>query len=94
MFGRSAASEEEDDLETDPIITGEPYGIGNIILQALGGLIAVPFVLVNIGISGLKATVKVAIGILEYVARLGGVPVEPPDDSDKSKPVPTKSGGD
>ncbi|MBC7871185.1 MAG: NADH-quinone oxidoreductase subunit NuoH [Chitinophagaceae bacterium] len=94
MFGRSPAGEEDDDLETDPIITGEPYGIGNIILQALGGLIAVPFVLVNIGISGLKATVKVAIGILEYVARLGGVPVEPPDDSDKSKPVPTKSGGD
>lgn len=38
---------EIEDLATDPIITGERGGIGYALVQALGGLLAVPFVLYN-----------------------------------------------
>jgi NADH-quinone oxidoreductase subunit H len=51
LFGRDKASEEEPDVDDDPIITGERRGLGYATLQVVGGVLAVPFVLYN---SGLK----------------------------------------
>lgn len=52
LFGRDkAAQQDEKDVDDDPIITGERRGIGYVALQAVGGVLAVPFVLYN---SGLK----------------------------------------
>ncbi len=39
--------EPEDDLAADSMITGERTGVGYLALQAVGGLLAVPFVLYN-----------------------------------------------
>jgi NADH-quinone oxidoreductase subunit H len=41
----SGETEDEDEYEDDPIITGERRGIGWIALQGLGGLLAAPFVM-------------------------------------------------
>jgi NADH-quinone oxidoreductase subunit H len=91
LGGRANAEEDEaDDLETDPVITGEAYGLGHIILQVIGGLLAIPFVLWDVTVGALKAVLRVAIGFLEYVARLGGVPVE----ENKDESALTKTGGD
>lgn len=39
--------EAEEDIFTDPVITGQPRSIGWVVLQLVGGLIAVPFAIVN-----------------------------------------------
>lgn len=66
IFGRDKhAEEEESDLETDPVITGERRGIGYALLLVVGGLLAVPFVLFRSG-----------IGMLQKLAKLGEEPVE------------------
>src|SRR5690606_31800661 len=56
-----------DDLENDPVITGERRGFGPLALLVLGGLLAIPFALV-------KGTIRV----LEGIARLA--PEERKDD--------------
>ncbi len=50
LFLREPSSErstQQPDLAEDPIITGERRGIGWILLNLVGGLIAIPFLLVN-----------------------------------------------
>lgn len=78
---RSDADTEEDDLEYDPIITGEQGGVGYMALQAIGGLLAVPFVLYDF-----------TLNVLDRLASLGGKPDD--SDDDDSKKLPAKSGGD
>jgi len=51
LFGRDKASEDDSDVDNDPMITGERRGLGYVTLQAVGGVLAVPFVLYS---SGLK----------------------------------------
>lgn len=80
FFLRNAGSEpeeEEDDLTDDPIITGERRGLGWSLLMLLGGLVAIPFALVN----GL-------IGLLEGAGRAG----ETPSDETAIEPAETASG--
>jgi hypothetical protein len=47
MFARddNAAEQPEGDIESDPVITGARRDIGYIVMQAIGGLVALPFVL-------------------------------------------------
>jgi len=48
MFGRDDRSEQaESDIESDPIITGARRDIGYVIMQVIGGLVAIPFILFN-----------------------------------------------
>jgi NADH-quinone oxidoreductase subunit H len=47
-------------LEDDPIITGEPRGLGHVALQLVGGLVAIPFVLYNATISALQKLATLA----------------------------------
>jgi NADH-quinone oxidoreductase subunit H len=54
---------EEADIETDPVITGERRSFAYGVLQAIGGLLAVPFVLIG-------AVIK----LLERVSQLGDEP--------------------
>jgi NADH-quinone oxidoreductase subunit H len=67
------------DLADDPLITGERRGMGWILVNLIGGLIAVPFVLVESLIRG-----------LESVEKAGGVNTE----EKAIVPVEDKSGGD
>lgn len=54
-FLRAAGTaEEEDPFEVDPVITGERRGLGWYGLMAVGGLLAVPFVLWNFTIKALE----------------------------------------
>ncbi len=54
--------QEEDDLANDPLITGERSGLGWTLLNLLGGLVAVPFLIVNGIINGLESFGKAAAG--------------------------------
>ena len=48
LFLRDSGEEvEEDSLQDDPLITGERGGLGWALLQILGGLIAIPFLLIK-----------------------------------------------
>jgi NADH-quinone oxidoreductase subunit H len=49
----------ESDLANDPIVTGERKGMGWALLNLLGGIIAIPFVLVESLIRGLETVEKV-----------------------------------
>jgi NADH-quinone oxidoreductase subunit H len=62
-LSRPQEGAEEADIETDPVITGERGGIGYGALQAIGGLLALPFVLI-----------RSAIGLLERLSQLGEEP--------------------
>jgi NADH-quinone oxidoreductase subunit H len=67
FLSRPSESEvEESDIESDPVITGDRGGIGYGVLQAVGGALAVPFVLYRNG-----------IGVLERLSRLGEEPGSP-----------------
>jgi NADH-quinone oxidoreductase subunit H len=68
-LNRAGEFERDDDnaWENDPVITGERRGVGYFALQVLGGILAVPFVL-------LKAT----IGVLDNLAKLA--PDDPQQD--------------
>jgi NADH-quinone oxidoreductase subunit H len=80
-FGR-ADEEEEDDLETDPMITGERRGVGYLALQILGGLLAIPFALYT--------------WTLRQLDRLGSVVEEPGEERaiEKAPPSNPRAGGD
>ncbi|MCU0496627.1 MAG: NADH-quinone oxidoreductase subunit NuoH [Anaerolineae bacterium] len=67
-----ATVEEEPDVESDPMITGERVGLGYMVLQAVGGLLAVPFVLFS--------------GTINLLERLGQLAGDEPEASD-NKPV-------
>lgn len=86
LVSRQQPAEADDDsLELDPVITGERSGVAYGALQLLGGLIAIPFVLVQ----GL-------ISFLEKIASLAGDDESPADDGDDTKTagsLPSKSGG-
>ena len=47
-------------MENDPVVTGERGGIGYMALQVLGGIIAVPFVLLKATIGALDSLAKLA----------------------------------
>lgn len=78
--------DEEEDVEDDPVITGERAGLGYNVLVLIGGLVALPFMLFQ----GL-------IGLLESVAKLAEEPAEPSAEEaaieEASASTPT-TGGD
>lgn len=81
MFGRDGSDEaEESDLETDPIITGARRDVGYIVMQALGGLVALPFLLYN--------------WTLKLLEGLAGMGERASKKSDDSNAVEKPSGGD
>jgi NADH-quinone oxidoreductase subunit H len=51
-------ADEEADIETDPVITGERGGVGYGALQAIGGLLAIPFILYTNAIKALDKASK------------------------------------
>ncbi|MBC8171648.1 MAG: NADH-quinone oxidoreductase subunit NuoH [Anaerolineae bacterium] len=59
----NAAEEDEPEFETDPVMTGERGGFGWGVLQAVGGLLAVPFILY-----------RALLNMLEKVSTLGDEP--------------------
>jgi NADH-quinone oxidoreductase subunit H len=82
---RGEGAEDEDDYENDPVITGDRGGIGFALLQVVGGLLSVPFMLFDFNVKA-----------LDGLASMGKDPNEPPppagEDADK---LPAKtSGGD
>jgi NADH-quinone oxidoreductase subunit H len=74
---------EEEDYEDDPVITGERAGLGFAVLQVVGGLIAIPFVLYEF-------TLK----MLEGIGRLDGGEPETGDAEESAPALPSESGGD
>ena len=82
---------DEDDVEDDPIITGDASGFGYMALQAVGGLIAVPFALFDF-------TINILDGIADFL------PDEEEDDEaedlpaledgDETQALPAQTGGD
>lgn len=58
-------AEAADELATDPIVTGDRQGIGWGLVNFVGTLIAIPFRLLNY-----------LIGVLENIAKAGGVEIE------------------
>jgi NADH-quinone oxidoreductase subunit H len=81
LFLRNRGEEEAEDeaLELDPVITGERGGVGYMILQVVGALLAIPFGLYNF-------TIKQ----LEGLASLGE---KPKDEDAKESPKPAKESG-
>jgi NADH-quinone oxidoreductase subunit H len=60
LLRRSGQDAEEVALEDDPIITGERRGIGWVILQVVGGLLAIPFSLYNATLKWLDSLAEAA----------------------------------
>lgn len=60
--------EAEEDIFNDPVITGQPRSIGWIILQLVGGLIAVPFAMFNSLVGTLEAFGEAAEGTSDETA--------------------------
>lgn len=74
----------DDDMETDPVITGERTGIGYALLTLIGGLF-------GFLIWGYEATIKVLDGLAKLGERADAAK---PEDSDESQPaLPAESGG-
>lgn len=66
VFGRDKADEDEDsDLESDPMITGERRGLAYTVLMIVGSLIAIPFGLFS-----------ATMNLLQKLAKLGDEPEE------------------
>jgi hypothetical protein len=80
---RNEEPAEEEDYEDDPVITGERGGLGFAVLQIVGGLIAIPFVLYEF-------TLK----MLDGIGRLDGGEPESDDVDDSAPALPSESGGD
>jgi NADH-quinone oxidoreductase subunit H len=78
---------EEDDVEDDPVITGEPQGIGYIILQLIGGLVAIPFLLFNFTVKQLENLASIA-----PVEEPTPAPPETEDPDQATLPAQTGSG--
>ena len=53
-------SDDSNAMENDPVITGERRGLGYMALQVLGGIIAIPFVLLQATIGALESLAKLA----------------------------------
>jgi len=53
---------EEEDPALYPMITGERGGLGHVILNVVGGLLAVPFVLFRYTLNALDSLAGVAAG--------------------------------
>lgn len=91
LYTTGTDSADEDDFEDDPMITGERGGLGYLILQAVGSLIAIPFGLFNFTITALE-------GIANYLPEEddsdsdGGAPAL--DDGTETEALPAQSGGD
>lgn len=83
MFGREEVATEDDDLETDPTITGERTGIAYAVLTLIGGLIAIPFVLYNF-----------TLDALDSLAKLGEDPAPEDAGSDDGPALPSEASGD
>ena len=60
LLGRERQQEQEEAL--DPMITGERGGLGHVILNIVGGLLAVPFVLYRYTLTALDSLAGVAAG--------------------------------
>ncbi|MCC6803783.1 MAG: NADH-quinone oxidoreductase subunit NuoH [Anaerolineae bacterium] len=58
--GELDRDEQQEDLANDPIITGENRGLGNVGLQVLGGLLAVPFALWDFTLNALDRLAQFA----------------------------------
>ncbi len=79
-------ADDEKALEDDPIITGERTGLGFLVLQAVGALVAIPFVLY-------ERTLR----LLDNLARLGeeAAPAVPEVSEDEAPATPpAQTGGD
>jgi NADH-quinone oxidoreductase subunit H len=74
----------EDDLADDPVVTGERRGLAWIVLNLVGGLIAIPFALIEMLVKGLESVGKTAQPLSDETAI---VPVN-------TETAATKSGGD
>lgn len=61
-LNRAGEFQRDDDnaLDNDPVITGERRGLGFFALQVLGGIIAIPFVLIQATIGALESLAKLA----------------------------------
>ncbi|GAB4519606.1 MAG: hypothetical protein OHK0046_28740 [Anaerolineae bacterium] len=81
MSGRPQDEMQDDEIELDPVITGERSGLGYAILQFVGALIALPFLLFNFTIQQ-----------LENLAKLADDPNKPDSGDKDAKSLP--SGGD
>lgn len=80
--GEEQETVEEVDMADDPMITGERSGISWALLNLLGGLVAIPFVLVN-----------TILDLLDGIARSGEMPAGMSDET-AIEPVESPSGGD
>lgn len=59
-IGKTETSEDDmDSLANDPIVTGERSGIGWGVLNLVGGLLAIPFQLLNFGVEQLDKVAKI-----------------------------------
>lgn len=72
--GELDRDEAQEDLTNDPIITGERRGLGNVGLQVVGGLLAVPFALWDFTLNALDRLAQFA-------------PEDKNDKSDTAKPA-------
>jgi len=93
LFLRGQADEREfspaePDLADDPLITGERRGLGWILLNLLGGLVAVPFAIVGALISGLEGLSRAGEDTLPAGQTSGSLP------SGESAIEPAERGGD
>jgi hypothetical protein len=84
MFGRVGAESDENDEELDPMITGERSGVGWGILNIVGGLLAVPFILFD--------------GALKTLDKLAAIAPEESDETAieavETETRPVQGGGD
>jgi NADH-quinone oxidoreductase subunit H len=69
---------EEDNLEDDPVVTGEQTGLGYGVLQIVGGLLAGPFLLYGVTVRALEKIAEVTGG-------------EEPEEPDDDKPPASRS---
>jgi len=77
------ADDEEDDIVDDPIITGERNGIAYGILQFIGALVSIPFVLYSFTLEQ-----------LDNLAKLAPTEEDDEDLDDDTKALPSETGGD
>ena len=81
LFMRSGSEEEEDDdIESDPVVTGDRRSLAYAGLQVIGGLVAAPIILYN--------------NTLKVLDRLANLAEEPSSETAIEEVPPSKSGGD
>jgi hypothetical protein len=77
FFRRPATDDDDGDTEFDPVITGERRGVGWVALQAIGGLLAAPFILYRSSLGLLDRISTLAPEEPEAGAIEPGTPSEP-----------------